>query len=42
MVHVNVKAPSPLVVQVYSVLLPVSVGMNGSEKIPLKFNAVAK
>ena len=38
MVQVNVKVPSPLVVHVYSVLLPVSVGMNGNEMTTFDIN----
>ena len=40
MLQVNVKVPSPLVVHVYSVLLPVSVGMNGNKKNTFDVNAL--
>ena len=32
MVHMNVKVPSPLVVHAYSVLVPISDNVDGSEK----------
>ena len=40
MLQVNVKVPSPLVVHVYFVLLPVSVSVNGNEMTTFDINAL--